>query len=189
MSAIVKPEPITKPSFEAARLGQITLYDQWDKFTRTWPLFQERPWLLTIWEPLKTKAPNPNLAAPYCCYINTVIFYVRPHTVRPWHHLWRSGRISDTVLVCNRCKRRSSAFPCEHCQGKDFIKQDYWPGTWRAEKPGMSYEEWGRADTELRWDLKVEYNGQTFICNGGRVVWKHKRWWMERGLRREQAAA
>ncbi len=43
----------------------------------------ERPWLLTIWEPLLTKAPAPPKAAPYCCYINTVIFYHFPYIVRP----------------------------------------------------------------------------------------------------------
>lgn len=46
-----------------------------------------RPWWLVIWEPLPTKAPGPHLAAPYCCYIRTVIFYFRPYICgfsRPW---------------------------------------------------------------------------------------------------------
>jgi hypothetical protein len=50
-----------------------------------------RPWLLTIWEPLRTKAPGPHLSRAYCCYINTVIFYCRPAIVRRHSHLWRDG--------------------------------------------------------------------------------------------------
>ena len=49
---------------------------------------QVRPWLLTVWELLPTKAPNPSIAQPYCCYAKTVIFYLRPYVVRPWHRLW-----------------------------------------------------------------------------------------------------
>ena len=48
----------------------------------------EHAHLIEVWELLATKAPNPNLAQPYCCYANTVIFYVRPYVVRPWHHFW-----------------------------------------------------------------------------------------------------
>lgn len=56
---------------------------------------EKKPWLLEVWEPLKTKAPNPNIAQPYCCYVRTVIFYVRPYVVRPWHRLWESrGRLN-----------------------------------------------------------------------------------------------
>lgn len=50
-----------------------------------------RPWLLIIWEPLLTKAPSPPKAAPFCCYINTVIFYCSPYIVRPWRRIYRSG--------------------------------------------------------------------------------------------------
>lgn len=31
----------------------------------------EHAHLIEVWEPLPTKAPNPNLAQPYCCYANT----------------------------------------------------------------------------------------------------------------------
>ena len=50
-----------------------------------------RPWLLDIWEPLHTKAPSPPKAAPFCCYINTVIFYHFPHIVPPWGTPWKSN--------------------------------------------------------------------------------------------------
>jgi hypothetical protein len=39
----------------------------------------ERPWLATVTEILDTKAPPD--ARPYCCYLQTVIFYVRPWQV------------------------------------------------------------------------------------------------------------
>lgn len=49
----------------------------------------DRPWLLTIWEPLNTKAPAPPKAAPHCCYARTVIFYHFPHIVGPVVGGWR----------------------------------------------------------------------------------------------------
>lgn len=49
-----------------------------------------KPWLLEVWELLPTKAPCPDKCRPYCCYWKTVIFYVRPWTVRPWHRIINS---------------------------------------------------------------------------------------------------
>jgi hypothetical protein len=60
-----------------------------DMQPRNWQVKSISRMTIEILEPLQTKAPNPNLSQPYCCYINTVIFYVRPYTVRPWHHLYR----------------------------------------------------------------------------------------------------
>lgn len=52
-----------------------------------------KPWLLDVWEKLDTKAPCPDKARPYCCYLRTVIFYLGPSwTVRPWHHYWIDGK-------------------------------------------------------------------------------------------------
>jgi len=58
-------------------------------------VLREQPWRLTLWEPLRTKAPAPPKAAPYCCYINTVIFYHEPYVVSPWGGYWkdRSGTV------------------------------------------------------------------------------------------------
>jgi hypothetical protein len=153
-----------------------------------WPVFQkkETPWLLEIWEPLTTKVPNPNLVQPHCCYINTVIFYARPHVVRPWHHFWRSGATGDLVLVCAGCGKQSSSAPCQHCGSKQFVKREGWPGRWQVEKPGLSYEEYGRVDTVLSWDSVFPWNGEEFIIGGGTVVWKNKRWWMKRCARRRK---
>lgn len=52
---------------------------------------QPKPWRLVIWEPLQTKAPRPPKAQPYCCYINTVIFYHSPYIVSPWRRHWKSA--------------------------------------------------------------------------------------------------
>lgn len=58
-----------------------------------------KPWLLTIWEPLATKAPSPARAQPHCCYIDTVIFYHRPQLVgrpRPWRD--RHGKLHPSTV-------------------------------------------------------------------------------------------
>ena len=110
----------------------------------------EYPHLAQVWEPLPTKAPSPSTAQPYCCYGDTVIFYLRPYVVRPWHHFW----------ICNR-KRKASP-------------------------PGHMFEEWDRVETNLRIDALITHQGQQFRCYNGRVVWKHKRWWMLRDARRER---
>jgi hypothetical protein len=49
-----------------------------------------KPWILVIWEPIKTLAPSPARCSPHCCYANSVIFYARPHVKREWHKIWRS---------------------------------------------------------------------------------------------------
>lgn len=51
-------------------------------------------WLLTVWEPLITKAPGPHLAQAFCCYIRTVVFYGASYVVWPYPRLYSShGRI------------------------------------------------------------------------------------------------
>ena len=110
-----------------------------------WPLTVLGRNAIELWEPLRTIAPCPDNARPYCCYWKTVIFYVRPYIVRPWHHLWRDAR-----------------------------------GHLRADKPGRYYEEWERIETVLYWDLPVEFSGTRFLCGGGTVFWRHRRWWMKR---------
>lgn len=118
-----------------------------------WPVHTENPWLVEIWEPLTTKVPNPCIARPFCCYINTVIFYLRPYVLRTHHHLWN----------CN--------------------------GRLRAEKPGGSFEQWGRVYTVITWDTALEVNGQPFDRVSGSVIWKRKRWWMRQWARRKTNAA
>ena len=58
------------------------------------------PWLLYIWEPLATKAPSPPKAAPWCCYINTVIFYHSPYipAIGKSHWRQRDGSIRSGTL-------------------------------------------------------------------------------------------
>ena len=60
---------------------------------------KEHAHLIEVWEQLPTKAPNPSITQPYCCYVNTVIFYLRPFVVRPWHHFW----------ICNGKRRAEKA--------------------------------------------------------------------------------
>jgi hypothetical protein len=50
-----------------------------------------KPFVLVIWEPLATKAPAPPKCAPYCCYINAVIFYHAPYIVWPYPRLYVSN--------------------------------------------------------------------------------------------------
>lgn len=52
---------------------------------------RRKPSLLTIWEPLQTKAPRPPKARAYCCYSNTIIFYHAPYIVWPFPKVYRSG--------------------------------------------------------------------------------------------------
>jgi hypothetical protein len=53
-----------------------------------------KPFRLVIWEPLITKAPSPALAAPWCCYRRTVIFYARPHVIWPYPKIYECrGRL------------------------------------------------------------------------------------------------
>jgi len=40
-----------------------------------------KPWLLEIVEPLYSTAPGPEVTAPLCCFIRTVIFYKHPYRV------------------------------------------------------------------------------------------------------------
>ena len=109
------------------------------------PVTQVWPRAIELLEPLQTLAPCPDKTQPHCCYWKTVIFYVRPYIVRPWHRMWRSP--SGRLL---------------------------------ADKPGSSFEEWDRIETELFWDLPLRFQGQTFLCGGGRVEWHQRRWWMRR---------
>jgi hypothetical protein len=54
----------------------------------------ERPWLLSLREPLLTKAPSPARCSPFCCYARTVIFYHRPYvTVQGPPSRWRDGTL------------------------------------------------------------------------------------------------
>jgi hypothetical protein len=43
---------------------------------------------LVVWQPLPTKAPGPHLTSPLCCYLQTVIFYVRPYVVNRFKRWW-----------------------------------------------------------------------------------------------------
>jgi hypothetical protein len=46
---------------------------------------------IVLWEQLTTKVPNPSLASPWCCYINTVVFYARPKVTNQLGSVYKSG--------------------------------------------------------------------------------------------------
>lgn len=48
-------------------------------------------WWIVIWEMLTAKVPGPNLATPWCCYTNTVVFYAQPKIERQFGYVWRCG--------------------------------------------------------------------------------------------------
>lgn len=50
-----------------------------------------KPHILVIWEPLRTKAPKPPRAAPFCCYLRTVIFYHSPYILAVGKSRWRDS--------------------------------------------------------------------------------------------------
>ncbi len=107
---------------------------------------REHPQSIDVWEPLPTKSPGPNLTQPYCCYINTVIFYCKPYRVRQYGKPWR---LSD-----------------RHELG------------WS--KGGNCFEIWDELETLFRSNQVLHFDGMFWELFGGRVIWRHKRWWMRR---------
>jgi hypothetical protein len=67
-----------------------------------------------------------------------------------------------------------------------------WHHLWRcngrllAEKPGSSFEEWGRTEYELYWDRVFRWRGNEWEVGGGSVLWLGKGlgWWMKHGARK-----
>ncbi|MCE7797835.1 hypothetical protein LWE61_14885 [Sphingobium sufflavum] len=58
---------------------------------------------------------------------------------------------------------------------------------WRDGKVHVSdggFADYGQVETRLSWDDVVAFDGDHFKINGGRVVWRHQRWWMFRAARR-----
>lgn len=75
-----------------------------------------RPHLLAICEPIITKAPGPHLAQPWCCYINTVIFYHRPYIVRPWRKIYESrGRLTHCSPGFEEWDQIKTRFTWDEC--------------------------------------------------------------------------
>ncbi len=115
-----------------------------------------RPWLLTIWEPLQTKAPGPHLSRAYCCYMKTVIFYYRPYVVSLHRHIWFDDR--------GRARIEKSAGRFEQ---------------WDQIETALTW------DDQIRHggDLFIVGGGRVLFTNApdhGR-----RRWWMKRWARRE----
>lgn len=85
-----------------------------------------KPFLLVIWEPLPTKAPGPHLAQPYCCYINTVIFYASPYRPRGHGHpykiagKWGFEKRRDLFAEFDQIQTRLHADDIVEFQGAQF---------------------------------------------------------------------
>jgi hypothetical protein len=90
----------TRPCGEPEQLQPIYLGACWDQpgvvnigDCLAWQR-AERPWLLHVWEPLRTKAPATPRAGPFCCYIQTIIFYHEPY-IADWP---RGGRDRNGIF-------------------------------------------------------------------------------------------
>ncbi len=73
-------------------MSEVTILPRWIDKPASQPKLRVevmKPWLLDVWELLPTNAPNPCICQPFCCYINTVIFYLKPYTLRDHHHFYR----------------------------------------------------------------------------------------------------
>lgn len=124
----------------------------------------ERPWLLEVWEPLPIKAPGPHAVRPHCCYINTVVFYVRPYQTLPpkrylsWHEITQraDGRYDTRRLERPTIRRDSTG----------------------------SFAEYGRVETRFQWGVLLDFSGDTFEKVGGTVIWSRPHWWMRYRFRR-----
>lgn len=124
-----------------------------------WP---DRPWLMTGWEKLRIHAPNPSLCRPWCCYINTVIFYVRPHqTLPPTRYL------TDLEFLPNGETRRLE---------RRVIKRN---------KVG-SFATYGSIETSLSHETIVEHAGELFDVQTWRIIWCRPSWWVRYTFRRRR---
>ncbi len=60
----------------------------------------DTPWLVELLEPLSTTAPSPSRCQPYCCFLDTVIFYHRPYIgARERPSRWRDGSVHRGGIV------------------------------------------------------------------------------------------
>jgi hypothetical protein len=119
-----------------------------------------RPWLLTIWEPLRTKAPGPHLSRAYCCYIKTVIFYYRPYVIRPY------------IKLCLDCRGRWFA---DSPRGMGYEQWD-------------SIETFFTWDDRIAFAGDVYVVGGGTVLWTNEPDRGRRRWWMKRNARRETKA-
>lgn len=124
----------------------------------------DRPWLLEVWEPLPIKAPGPHVTLPHCCYINTIVFYVRPYQTLPpkrylsWHEISRRGDGAyDTRRLARPVIQRGTV---------------------------GEFAEHGRVETRLQWSVLLDLDGDTFEKVNGTVIWSRPSWWMRYRFRR-----
>ena len=131
---------------------------------RTAEIFDIRPLgkrTIEFYERLDTKAPSPALCHPFCCYINTVIFYANGYPCEP----------GINAKLRWYAKTRKKSLPADG-----------------VPKLGV-FIEYDRVKT-LMWDDVIAIGGGNYQVQGGTVVWlgKGQRWAMRRKarLQREQ---
>lgn len=133
-----------------------------------------RPWQLTWWVPLPTKAPGPHLVQPACCYVTTCIFYARPYRVSP-HRRYLSwfGPTAE-----------------RHANGNEKWERRARPEI-KVSETG-SFVEYDRVEWALTFDDHVRYAGEVFHVGGGGIRWgrspgSYPRWWFVQHARRARA--
>ncbi len=129
--------------------------------------YRPQPWNLVIWERLFTKAPGPHLVRPYCCYINTIIFYARPYQTLPpkrylsWHEFSETERYANGNRKLIRLARPVI----------------------RKGSTG-SFAEYDRLEHRLEWGTLLKFEDEQFEYGGGSVRWVRPHWWMRSQARR-----
>lgn len=85
--------------------GKLKLYDFFPRNQQAKTLqairVKQSPWFIVIWEKLKTGIPDEAYTIPYCCYINTVIFYKRPYQVDESGRNYAEWARVDATLRCD----------------------------------------------------------------------------------------
>ena len=124
-------------------------------------VFRQKPWRLILWEPLPTKAPGPHLVQPWCCYVNTVIFYAYPYQELPptrylsWHEMvgHQTVRLARPVIKKNEVGE---------------------------------FAEYDRIETRLGFDGLVRFEGEVYETGGARIRYARPYWYSCVWARRRQ---
>jgi len=110
---------------------------------------QPKPWLLIIWEPLRTKAPAPPKAQPFCCFVQSVIFYHSPYIAWPYGGYWRDreGKLrwpsTRCLLQWDRTETRLAWNDIVDFDGEEFecgggrvvwARRQWWMCHWASRK-------------------------------------------------------
>lgn len=127
-----------------------------------------RPWILVLWEPLTDRVPGPHLSQPWCCYLDTVIFYCRPYQELPPSRYLSWSEWSD--------ERYANGNPKLRWLDRPVIKRE----------SSGSFAEYERLEYRLRFDDHILFDGVVWHMGGGSVVWRRPWWYMRHEARRSR---